>query len=165
MFNKAKAVGAPPSPRSGHSATLSGTKMIVFGGATGTGVGFSNELFIFHIDTLTWQTIQPNQDSIHIPSPRANHMASLNEAGMLVVFGGYDGATMSYSNEVFELDVNSFVWYKPILKGPNPAPRESATMDLVRGMLWVFGGYTSGMELNDLFVLDMEALTWQKAES
>lgn len=136
--------------------------MFVFGGTTTSNIGYSNEMFIFKLDSRAWQTVEMKG---MIPEPRANHVASINSEGLLVIFGGYVGTKMDYSNEIFEFDINEFIWYKPLIKGPIPEARESASMNLIRGMLWVFGGYARGKTLNNLFVLNTDSLTWIKAET
>ena len=63
--------GSPPSPRSYHTATRIGQRMVVFGGRSRPGNAF-NDVFILDLSTSTWEECHPCGDA---PSPRWKHVA------------------------------------------------------------------------------------------
>lgn len=53
-------------------------------------------------------------------------------------------------------------WRSHIPTGEPPNPRSSFSMTFVNNQTWIFGGFTQGNVMNDLFVLDMEGVRWIK---
>lgn len=86
-------------------------------------------------------------------------MALTGIGGLL--FGGYVGET--YSNDVFILDLVNERWGKPTPGGEIPIGRESHGMLYHHGAVYVFGGYGTGIVLNDVYSLS-EDLTWEKKQ-
>lgn len=54
-------------------------------------------------------------------------------------------------------------WRSHIPSGIAPNPRSSFSMTFINNQTWIFGGFTQGNLMNDLFVLDMEGVRWIKA--
>lgn len=97
--------GAPPSPRTGHSAViLGGSSMFVFGGGDATRT--LNDLHVLDLTTLCWS--RP-ADTGALPLARAGHATCAVGDYLLVMFGGAapDG---SYMNDLHMLDVD-FSYY------------------------------------------------------
>ena len=82
-----RVAGAPPTPRCGHSATLSpdGRRVVIFGG-----MGLSGPLADAHVLDLSnargplWWQLHPAGDA---PSPRHRHSATLFGSDLLIVGG------------------------------------------------------------------------------
>jgi len=165
--------GDAPEPRGGHSATLVGTDMYVFGGAnsdTTYGDAYKLDLIQRH-----WSRAVP-VGSTSLPSRRTSHAAAADSHGRIYIAGGYD-AESNFLNDVWILDVyagqsqdwkdgNSFpaVWEKPSPTGEAPTPREGHSLTLVDRHLVLFGGYTaSGAVSNDVYLYDLETQAWKSA--
>ncbi|UJR09320.1 hypothetical protein I4U23_013563 [Adineta vaga] len=117
------------------------------------------------------------EDPVDIPpSRRAN--ASLTEHPLkdeLLLFGGefFDGRTTLLFNDLYVYDIKKQHWKRVQTPQP-PAPRAShqaVSVAMRDGELWMFGGeYTSPSQsqfyhYNDLYVLHLSTLRWEKQAS
>ena len=81
--------------RDGHSATLIGTNVFLFGGYWS---GYKNDLWV--LDSTTMELKEYHNHRGPVPEPRARHGAVALE-GKLYVFGGYGG---NYLNDLHQLN-------------------------------------------------------------
>lgn len=162
--------GDPPEPRGGHSATLVGTDIFVFGGASSEAT-FDNA---YKLDLINrhW-TRTAISGSTAGPCRRTNHAAAADSHGRIYIFGGYD-ADGDFLNDMWILSVYAatsgawhdqytvpITWEKPVPTGQVPSPRESHSLTLVGRKLVLFGGYTSGSRVvNDVHVYNLDAQEW-----
>jgi len=153
-------MGTIPTPRSGHSATLIGNLMYVYGGLVSaeTGDGTTSEMFCFDTQTLTWSEVYYSGDA---PGGIYNHAALLHpwshEQGKIVVFGGRRCASSEPpSNTVYCFDVSKFSWEIIQTKGRKPTGRFSMCAWTVRKCIVQFGGCNShGYCNSDLSILGL----------
>lgn len=162
--------GDAPEPRGGHSATLVGTDIFVFGGAsseTTYGDAYKLDLIQRH-----W-TRAVASGCPAVPSRRTNHAAIADSHGRIYIVGGYD-ADSNFLNDMWILnvyagnadkweDADSFpiVWEKPAPTGQVPEPREGHSLTLVDRKLVLFGGYTAGGAVaNDVYLYNLESQEW-----
>jgi N-acetylneuraminic acid mutarotase len=87
----------------------------------------------------------------------------------IFIFGGI-GSTVSVQNECLQdivvLDINSWSWTTPIVKGTLPEPRFVHRMAAFSTKLLLFGGRTSGLDkFNDVHWFDTETMTWAKEDN
>ncbi len=75
--------GFPGVPRSHHSATWTGTHLVIFGGYDADGNTLS-DAYAYAPATGTWEDITRNP----APSPRACHKALWNGKGQIIILGG-----------------------------------------------------------------------------
>lgn len=169
-----------PEPRSHHSATTLGKKIIIFGGFKSSNVRF-NDVWIFDTETEEWTQPPPgiteadktgNGEAVFkrpwadVPLPRGSHSATLI-GNNLYIFGGYGGAGFARRdfNDLTILDTQSWVW-KPIDFGVNethvPEPRSGHQGIAVLSKLYILGGWNSMEQFNNMWVLDTIAKTWTK---
>jgi dynein heavy chain len=159
-----------PLPRWRHSATLfDNTQILVFGGYQSTDHRL-NDLWVFDAVGYTWS--QPNakhnaEASIacqltnnewpNVPPPRAGHSATLI-GDLLYVFGGYGG--LGYSrrdlDDLYTLNVYTWVWNKVNPKGTGPEKRAGHCACGIEKKIYIFGGSNSSTQFQDLFILDTE---------
>lgn len=78
-----------------------------------------------------------------------------------LVFGGFVGD--KYSNEIYILDIVNEKWLKPVVSGEIPIGRDGFSMISHHGVAYIFGGYATGVVLNDMYTIN-EDLTWEKKE-
>ncbi|CAI6004392.1 unnamed protein product [Closterium sp. NIES-64] len=81
------------------------------------------------------------------------------------VFGGED-SKRRLLNDVYSLDLTTFVWDKLDTTGTPPLPRAGHTATVYNEhYLTIFGGGSHSMCFNDVHVLDLDAAEWSLAET
>mmetsp|Transcript_12924 Transcript_12924/g.21141 ORF Transcript_12924/g.21141 Transcript_12924/m.21141 type:complete len:513 (+) Transcript_12924:47-1585(+) len=156
--------GTPPAERWGHSATLHGTKLLIFGGETLGDSQSDNAVGIHALDFDTLQWSKPDNITGKAPTERWGHTATL-WGTKIVIFGGFDG-TADY-NDICILDTETWTWNKNDENSSNgsaPAERSGHSASLIGDKLYVFGGDSGGVYRNDLWILDLETWHWKKPE-
>lgn len=123
-------VGTPPSPRSGHSASLIGSKLFVFGG--GDRKRSYNDLHILDLDSMSWT--RPS-DTGEVPLPRAGHSAT-SVGHLLLVFGGGSPQGSIFSD--FALLDTEFTFY--------PSDTENASKGRVGGASTLAGAASAACD-------------------
>lgn len=177
--------GNYPEMRFGHTCVIFETTAIIFGGSRGA--GYFNDLHC--LDVQSWGWWQPKTSGVP-PTPRSSHRywlsfskITVSHLGLIIrvdfsavrlnkkifIFGGI-GSTAHTQNECLKdivvLDLDSWSWSAPQVKGAEPQPRFVHRMVEIRSKLLLFGGRTSGREkFNDVHLFDPENLTWTKGES
>ncbi|CAI9769513.1 unnamed protein product [Fraxinus pennsylvanica] len=143
-------LGAPPSPRSDHTAAVRGDRyLLIFGG--GSHATCFNDLHILDLQTMEWS--RPTQQG-EIPSPRAGHAGfTVGENWFLV--GGGDNKSGVSENVV--LNMSTLVWSViTTVRGLVPLASEGSSLVLSsfndEDILVSFGGY-NGRYNNEVNVL------------
>lgn len=178
--------GPYPCPRLGHSFTLIGHKVYLFGGLANDSNDpknniprYLNDLYTLDIsspDALAWDIPQTYGDS---PPPRESHtaVAYTDRFGVskLVVYGGMSGCRLG---DLWILSIDSMTWSKPLVSGPAPLPRSLHTATTIKDKMYVFGGWVPllmdevGMKVtthekewkctNQLACLNLETMSWEE---
>lgn len=183
LHPKAPANNIPPCPRLGHSFTLVGKKIFLFGGLANDSEDprsniprYLNDLYTLDLsqhDNLQWDVPltygQP-------PTARESHSAVLHTAEngkhpRLFIYGGMSGCRLG---DVYILDVDKMLWSKPVIHGIAPLPRSLHTAVMIGKRMYVFGGWVpllvddgkSSHEkewkcTNTLACLNVEKLRWE----
>lgn len=160
-----------PCPRLGHSFTMIGSQVYLFGGLANDSDDpkdniprYLNDLYI--LETRPGQPVmQWEKPSITgtPPSPRESHTAvayipkssstngaSSNEAGIagakLIIYGGMAGCRL---DDLHILDISSMTWSSPKLNGPPPLPRSLHSASLIDSKMFVFGGWVPHHEASE----------------
>ncbi|XP_066994156.2 host cell factor 1 [Anabrus simplex] len=144
--------GLPPCPRLGHSFTLIGNKVYLFGGLANDiedpkinipKYRYLNDLYTLELrsnNTTAWelpQTFGP------LPSPRESHTAiaytdDSSGVSRLVIYGGMSGCRLG---DLWFLDVETMIWSNPKVEGIPPLPRSLHSATLIGHQMFVFGGW------------------------
>jgi len=164
--------GDLPEPRGGHTATLVGTDVFVFGGASSEAT--YGDVYKLDLIKRHW-TRAVSTTGGAAGGRRTNHAAAADAHGRIYIFGGYN-ADGDFLNDMWILsvyaptsvtgiwtDAGSFpvLWEKPMPTGPVPLQRESHTLNIVDRKLIAFGGYTvNGRAANDVHVYDLDTQNW-----
>jgi hypothetical protein len=154
--------GEGPEAREGHSATLVGKRLFVFGGCgKSSGINeeiYYNDVYIFNTETFVWKRAVTIGNP---PSARDSHSCS-SWKNKLVVIGGEDGHDY-YLSDVHILDTDTLIWKELNTSGQLLTPRAGhVTVSLGRNF-FVFGGFTDAQNLyDDLYVLDVDTCIWSK---
>lgn len=155
-WKKIEATGDIPPARWGHSASLIGKKIFVFGGEIVGGK--SNSMHVFDIESKKWST--PANISGATPNPRSYH-AVTSADNKIYLFGGDGG-----DNSMYVFDTTTSVWSKLATSGYPPQSRKKHSIALFGRDLLVFGGVDlNNMQyLSDMFVLNLDSLAWTQQQ-
>ncbi|XP_054279419.1 host cell factor 1-like [Macrosteles quadrilineatus] len=176
--------GLPPCPRLGHSFTLIGNKVYLFGGLANDSDDpknniprYLNDLYILELrnnNSTAWDIPQTVGTS---PPPRESHTAVAytvsDNHSKLIVYGGMSGCRLG---DLWILDIESMSWVKPIVHGNAPLPRSLHTATMIGSRMFVFGGWvplvmddvkvaTNEKEwkcTNQLACLNLDTMTWEE---
>uniref|UniRef100_M4FIB6 Uncharacterized protein n=1 Tax=Brassica campestris TaxID=3711 RepID=M4FIB6_BRACM len=140
--------GAPPQPRSGHTAVNVGESMVVvFGGLVDK--KFLNDIIVYDIDIWQWSELTSFGD---LPTPRDFSAAAAIGNQKIVLCGGWDGK--KWLSDVYVMDTMSLEWMELSVSGSLPPPRCGHTATMVEKRLLVFGGRGGGGPImGDLWAL------------
>ncbi|XP_059609757.1 host cell factor 2 [Phlebotomus argentipes] len=176
-----KAYGAP-CPRLGHSFTLVGDRVFLFGGLANESDDpknnipkYLNDLFVLNIRTEppVWEVPLCSGER---PSPRESHTSVLYtdaaKRSHLVVYGGMSGCRLG---DLWLLDTEAMKWTRPQAVGRPPLPRSLHTSTLIGHRMFVFGGWVPFVTddgkvasekewkcTNTLACLNLESMTWEE---
>jgi len=175
----------PPCPRLGHSFTLIGNKVFLFGGLANDSEDPKNNIPRYLNDLYTLE-IRPNSNIMQwdipscygqAPPPRESHSATActdkdGSNPRLIIYGGMSGCRLA---DLWILHIDTMTWSKPQLAGPPPLPRSLHSATMIGARMFVFGGWvplvmddvkvaTHEKEwkcTNTLASLNMETMTWE----
>ncbi|POG61098.1 hypothetical protein GLOIN_2v1706619 [Rhizophagus irregularis DAOM 181602=DAOM 197198] len=177
VWSKPSMSGSLPDGRYGHTSTLIGTTVYIFGGQDY--MNHLNDLISFDIKNFklqkkknkfklslgkghnnvlpSWSFIIPNNSP---PPPRSGHVSCVYE-NKIYIFGGSDGDT--YYNDTWCYDIQENVWTELSCIGYIPTPREYHGATIVNDVMYIFGGRVKeGYELGDLCAFRISNLRWYK---
>ncbi|XP_065371835.1 host cell factor-like [Calliphora vicina] len=176
---------APPCPRLGHSFTLVGERILLFGGLANESDDpknnipkYLNDLFILetrgaHSHNGKWIVPKTYGES---PPPRESHTGvsfTCKTTGKLylLIYGGMSGCRLG---DLWLLDIDTMTWSKPCTRGRAPLPRSLHSATMVNNKMYIFGGWvplvvndskaTTEREwkcTNTLAVLNLDSMTWE----
>eukprot|EP00944_MAST-04C_sp_MAST-4C-sp1_P003610 g3610.t1 len=158
-----KVSGMPPLEREGHTSTMVGPLMYVYGGSSE--VGYLDDVYALNVNPglpgsgeelpMAWGHIDVSGPQ---PVGREGHSA-VQLGARILYFGGY--TEKGFSNEVVVLDTAMKAWETPAIAGVKPSGREGHTAILYNNRMFIFGGFTNGGCLNDLYILDIKTMSWE----
>jgi len=175
----------PPCPRLGHSFTLIGNKVFLFGGLANDSEDPKNNIPRYLNDLYTLE-IRPNSNIMQwdipscygqAPPPRESHSATActdkdGSNPRLIIYGGMSGCRLA---DLWILHIDTMTWSKPQLAGIPPLPRSLHSATMIGARMFVFGGWvplvmddvkvaTHEKEwkcTNTLASLNMETMAWE----
>ncbi|XP_070143746.1 host cell factor-like [Drosophila kikkawai] len=144
--------GMSPCPRLGHSYTMVGDKIFLFGGLANESDDpknnipkYLNDLYILdtrgvHSHNGKWIVPKTFGDS---PPPRESHtgIAFTSKANgnlNLLIYGGMSGCRLG---DLWLLETESMTWAKPRTLGQAPLPRSLHSSTMIANKMYVFGGW------------------------
>uniref|UniRef100_A0A1B0D946 Host cell factor Kelch-repeats domain-containing protein n=1 Tax=Phlebotomus papatasi TaxID=29031 RepID=A0A1B0D946_PHLPP len=143
-----KGGGLSPCPRLGHSFTLVGDRVFLFGGLANESDDpknnipkYLNDLYVLNIrqDPPIWEIPETQGER---PPPRESHTCVLwqdsNKRSHLVIYGGMSGCRLG---DLWLLDTEEMTWMRPVTSGKAPLPRSLHTSTLIGNRMFVFGGW------------------------
>lgn len=151
--------GAGPAARGGHSVTLVGNLLVVFGGHYYAGENkfkYLSDVWAVDVDTMTWHNPRCAGGG---PDARYGHTCTVVDY-TLYVFGGKGEAGLF--NDIWALDVETWGWTRlPSTTAP-PPPRFQHSQFSVGKKVVFFGGWNGRESFNDLWVYDIDGRAWMR---
>lgn len=151
--------GSYPCPRLGHSFTLIGNRVFLFGGLANDSDDpknniprYLNDLYILEMKpfstSMQWELPQIYGTP---PPPRESHtavayMGADGKHPKLIIYGGMSGCRLG---DLWQLDIESMHWSKPFVDGIPPLPRSLHSATLIGNKMYVFGGWVPLVIDND----------------
>ncbi|CAG7958533.1 unnamed protein product [Penicillium olsonii] len=122
-----------------------------------------NHVLRLDLETLQWELVDNYGD---IPGVRMGHTATLYQGDKLIVFGG-ENEHRDYLSDVVILDLNTFTWTLPEIRGSVPRGRARHAAVIHEDKLFIVGGVTGEKNdiLDDLTYLDLQTWTWSRTWS
>jgi len=138
--------GPVPAAREGHSLTLVGRKLVLFGGYT-SGGRTAGDVHAFDIDSQDWVRLQIVGA---LPPPRQAHSAA-RHGQEVVIAGGCDVSSEHPRcfNDVWSFSIAELRWTQRSSGSSSFRPREGHSATFLRGEMLTFGGCQLGSECYD----------------
>jgi N-acetylneuraminic acid mutarotase len=156
--------GLPPVEREGHTATIVGSLMYVYGGSSQ--VGYLDDVYVLNVRPdipLQGEEMQMAWGHVDMsgtpPLGREGHSA-VRSGTHIILFGGY--TEKGFTNELIVLDTALSAWQRPAVTGTKPEPREGHTAIVFKNRMFIFGGFMNGGCLNDVHALDLKTFAWER---
>ncbi|XVF83007.1 hypothetical protein PTKIN_Ptkin16aG0098000 [Pterospermum kingtungense] len=146
--------GKIPVARGGHSVTLVGSKLIVFGGED-KNRKLLNDVHVLDLETMTWSVVETTQTP---PAPRFDHSASVHSGRYLLIFGGCSHSI--FFNDLHVLDLQNMEWSQPQIQGDLVSPRAGHAGISIDEMWYIVGGGDNKNGCLETLALNMSKLVW-----
>ncbi|CDR96133.1 kelch repeat domain containing protein, putative [Babesia bigemina] len=177
--------GTAPARRAGATLTKLASALYLIGGHNENGT--IGSIHKYDIITNKWHNVQISGDVNFIP--RSGHAACTDGQNRIFVFGGYSDEGL-FLNDLYEIHLSSksnpesnaqqidatfkllstdrtITCHTDLNAGAlNPSPKEHASMEIVDGVLYLFGGYSYGGSCGDgMWTFDLKTSKWTALES
>lgn len=158
-----------PPPRAGHSSTLVGDLIYIFGGYGGLGYSRRDldDLYSLNVYTWTWNKVIPKGTA---PEKRSGHQA-LGVEKKIYIFGGANSAAQFSDVNILDTESDPPLWSKLASGLPSPTWNQSAcsVIAIPTWKIFTFGGLTGplsdndrlGKAINSTAILDTGVGRWQ----
>ncbi|KAJ6428883.1 hypothetical protein OIU84_020519 [Salix udensis] len=151
--------GEAPVSRGGHSVTLVGSRLIIFGGED-RNRKLLNNVYALDLETMTWDVIATKQTP---PTPRFEHTAAINGDRYLLIFGGCSHSI--FFNDLHVLDLQAMEWSQPEVQGDLVTPRAGHSGVTIGENWYIVGGGDNKNGCPETLVLNMSKLAWSALAS
>ncbi|KAL4379864.1 hypothetical protein GQ457_02G039010 [Hibiscus cannabinus] len=161
--------GQRPKARYQHGAAVVQDKMYVYGGNHNG--RYLNDLHVLDFRSWTWSKIEAKvgPQSVESPSPIniapcSGHSLIPWENKLLSIAGHMKNSSETIQVKVFDLQTGTWSMLKTY--GQAPVSRGGQSVTLVGTTLVLFGGQDANRSpLNDLYILDLETMTWDEIDA
>ncbi|XP_066354108.1 acyl-CoA-binding domain-containing protein 5-like isoform X2 [Miscanthus floridulus] len=154
LWSLIEAKGDIPAARSGHTVIRAGATLILFGGEDTKGKK-RHDLHMFDLKSSTWLPLNYKGTG---PSPRSNHVATLYDDRILLIFGGHSKSKTL--NDLYSLDFDTMVWSRVKTHGPHPSPRAGCSGTLCGTKWYIAGGASKKKRHAETWVFDVLQSKW-----
>lgn len=154
LWSLVEAKGDIPAARSGHTVIRASATLILFGGEDTKGKK-RNDLHMFDLKSSTWLPLNYIGSG---PSPRSNHVATLYDDRILLIFGGHSNSKTL--NDLYSLDFETMVWSRVKTHGPHPSPRAGCSGTLCGTKWYIAGGGSKKKRHAETWDFDVVQSKW-----
>ncbi|XP_031379550.1 acyl-CoA-binding domain-containing protein 4 isoform X2 [Punica granatum] len=154
--------GNIPVARGGHSATLIGSRLIIFGGEDRKR-RLLNDIHILDLETMNWEMVEAMQTP---PAPRFDHTSAVHGDRYLLVFGGCSHSI--FYSDLHVLDLQTKEWSQPEIRGDLVTPRAGHAGVTIGENWYIVGGGDNKSVLvgcSETLVFNMSKLAWSTLSS
>ncbi|KAF8492373.1 hypothetical protein F5888DRAFT_1858822 [Russula emetica] len=158
-----KTSGDVPSPRYGHSAVLSSTILLIWGGIM-QNQALDDSLYLLNLVSREWTCILVNG-----PGPGGRYYHTMTLVGSkLFVFGGR--TAKGRLNDIWALDLDCLnskpFWesYEPAPGNEEPLPRNVHVSVTTGDRIIIFGGYDGQHVFNDTWSFNISTRKWTELQ-
>ncbi|KAJ7974986.1 acyl-CoA-binding domain-containing protein 4 [Quillaja saponaria] len=154
MYGVMETSGNIPVARVGHSATLIGSRLIIFGGEDKSS-RLLNDVHVLDLESMTWDALNTMQTP---PAPRFDHTAAVHAERYLLIFGGCSHSV--FFNDLHVLDLQTMEWSQPQIQGDLVTPRAGHAGSTFDDSWYIVGGGDNRSGCPETLVLNMTKLVW-----
>lgn len=145
-----------PGDRYSHAMCYIGDDKVLIHGGVGD-PGYMDDMWVFDLSDSSWTKITPTGAK---PSPRHYHKIAKISDDKLILYGGYDTATVKKDTWIYELSSNQWTELSPLV---NPLQRYMHSLvSIGDNKVMLFGGKKGVSIMNETWVFDLDDITWTK---
>jgi N-acetylneuraminic acid mutarotase len=137
-----------------HKCVVYDNKLWFVGGYNG--YDYTSELHTFDPATNTTALVEATGEVFS----RRSALTALVWKDRLYTFGGWNGFTRTWFNDVHVFNFDTKTWRAVAAKGEPPLKRTSHSAVIHNNKMYVFGGFSGEEYLNDMHEFDLESETW-----
>ncbi|KAF7820199.1 acyl-CoA-binding domain-containing protein 4 [Senna tora] len=159
LYGVIETSGSVPVARMGQSATLVGSRVILFGGED-MGRKLLNDVHVLDLESMTWDVIKTMQTP---PAPRYDHAAAIHGERYFLIFGGCSHSI--FFNDLHILDLETMEWSQPQVQGDFVSPRAGHAGITIDESWFIVGGGDNRSGCPETLELNMSKLVWSEVAS
>jgi len=152
--NKWSALEHQMGGKTEHKCVMYGNALWFTGGYNGT--NYTNNIHKYDLQTKVSTLVETNGE----PFCNRSALTSVVWKNNMIVFGGWNGFTKKWFNDVYSFNFDTSTWRKIEAKGDIPPQRTSHTAVVKGNSMYVFGGFSGSDYLNDFYEFNLETETW-----
>ncbi|KAF1880206.1 hypothetical protein Lal_00022335 [Lupinus albus] len=158
QFGVINTSGSVPVARMGQSATLVGSRVILFGGED-MSRKLLNDVHVLDLENISYDHMTfLHFDRQTPPTPRYDHAATIQGDRYLLIFGGCSHSI--FFNDLHLLDMQTMEWSQPQIQGDLVSPRAGHAGITVDGSWFIVGGGDNKSGCPETLVWNMSKLVW-----
>jgi len=120
------------------------------------GYDYTNDLFVY--DPAT--SVSTFVDTQGTAFSRRSALTAVVHKDKLITFGGWNGFTRTWFNDLHEFDFATKTWRQIEAKGKLPTQRTSHSAVVYKNCMYVFAGFSGEGYLNDIHEFNFDTETW-----
>jgi len=120
------------------------------------GYDYTNDIFVYDPVNKTSSFVEVNGT----PFSRRSALTAVVWKNKMITFGGWNGFSRTWFNDLHEFDFDTKTWRQIDAKGKVPMQRTSHAAVVYKNCMYVFAGFSGDTYLNDLYEFNFETETW-----
>jgi N-acetylneuraminic acid mutarotase len=120
------------------------------------GYDYTNDIYTYDPATKTSSFLE----TTGTPFSKRSALTAVGWKNRMLVFGGWNGFTRTWFNDVHEFNFDTKTWRQVDAKGTPPNQRTSHAAVVYKNCMYVYAGFSGDQYLNDLYEYNIETETW-----